>query len=286
MERSWLHRQRKKIVYTGLALITFLAILTVYALWIEPNRFVVTRHVLQGATSSRSVPFSFVQISDLHLKKFNDRARQIAKTVNQLDPDAVIFTGDSIDRAEQLAGFEQFLDLLAKKTPKYAIMGNWEYWAGLDERSLRQIYAARNCRLLVNETVAYTHRGTPITITGLDDLVGKPDLTKALKDTDARSNRILLMHAPAYWDRLSPEEKELLQQGRSQYALSGHTHGGQISFFGFTPLLPQNSGRYASGWYRDSIVPLYVSRGLGISVLPVRVGVIPEIAYFEWFASN
>ncbi len=59
--------------------------------------------------------------------------------------------------------------------------------------------------------------------------------------------------------------------------LSGHTHGGQLSLFGFAPLRPNGSGRYVSGWYRDGAIALYVSRGLGVSILPVRIGVVPEI---------
>ena len=64
--------------------------------------------------------------------------------------------------------------------------------------------------------------------------------------------------------------------------LSGHTHGGQVTFGGWAPVTPVGSGRYVAGWYRGSAIPLYVSRGLGETALPIRFGCPPEIAVFEW----
>ncbi|MBD2248937.1 metallophosphoesterase [Nostoc sp. FACHB-888] len=93
---------------------------------IEPNRFVVTRHQLNQQITSKKNSFNIVQISDLHLKQFNNRAQHIAEQVNKLNPNIVLFTGDSIDQVEQLDGFDRFLSLLDKQTAKYAIMGNWE----------------------------------------------------------------------------------------------------------------------------------------------------------------
>jgi predicted MPP superfamily phosphohydrolase len=64
--------------------------------------------------------------------------------------------------------------------------------------------------------------------------------------------------------------------------LAGHTHGGQIRFFGFAPVLPRGSGGYVSGWYRGrSRLPMYVSRGIGTSLLRARFGAPPEIPVFE-----
>ncbi|MCC5652452.1 hypothetical protein LC609_22030 [Nostoc sp. XA013] len=59
-----------------------------------------------------------------------------------------------------------------------------------------------------------------------------------------------------------------------------------MPLFGFVALCPSDSGRYLSGWYRDSAIALYVSRELGVSILPVRMGVVPEISYFEWFLNS
>jgi predicted MPP superfamily phosphohydrolase len=64
--------------------------------------------------------------------------------------------------------------------------------------------------------------------------------------------------------------------------LSGHTHGGQIAPFGVALKLPHGSGGYVAGWYRGDGVPLYVSRGIGTSLVPIRIGATPELAQFDW----
>jgi predicted MPP superfamily phosphohydrolase len=64
--------------------------------------------------------------------------------------------------------------------------------------------------------------------------------------------------------------------------LSGHTHGGQIAPFGIAIKLPHGSGGYVSGWSRDDGGPLYVSRGIGTSLVPIRIGATPELAQFDW----
>jgi uncharacterized protein len=276
-------KKRKKSLFILLTITISLGLLILYAFIIEPNRFVVTRHQINQQFITKNNSFKVVQISDLHLKQFNGRAQRIAEQVNKLNPNIVLFTGDSIDKAEQIEGFESFLSLLNKQTAKYAIMGNWEYWAGIDLERLTKIYAAYNCRLLVNESTLYNYGDRPILITGLDDLVGKPDLIKSLQGIPPQPNHLLLAHSPAYRDSFSSDELAKIRQYKPRYMLSGHTHGGQLSLFGFTPLRPNGSGHYVSGWYRDGAIAMYVSRGLGVSVLPVRIGVVPEIGYFEWF---
>ena len=276
-------KKRKKSLFILLTITISLCLLILYGFIIEPNSFVVTRHQLNQQFTSKKNSFKIVQISDLHLKQFNIRAQRIAEQVNNLNPNIVLFTGDSIDKVEQIEGFSRFLSLLNKQTVKYAIMGNWEYWAGVDLKRLTKIYATYNCRLLVNESIIHNYGDRSILITGLDDLVSKPDLIKSLQGFRPQQNQLLLAHSPAYRDSFSSDELAKIRQYKPRYMLSGHTHGGQLSLFGFTPIRPNGSGRYVSGWYRDGAIAMYVSRGLGVSILPVRIGVVPEIGYFEWF---
>jgi uncharacterized protein len=283
LKRRSNRKKTKKYLFAAIVSIVALSIVIIYGLFVEPNRFTVSRHILGEALDSRSIPLKLIQISDLHLKQFNSRARQIAAQIEQLEPDLIVFTGDSIDRFDRLQELEQFLSLLSDRIPKYAILGNWEHWAGVDLDRLDEIYADRNCHLLVNESIAYERDFQHLLITGLDDSVNKPNLSLSLQNIAPSPNHLLLAHSPVYRDAFSPTELKLLNEYKPQYMFSGHTHGGQLSFFGFVPLRPPNSGRYVSGWYRDGNIPLYVSRGLGVSVLPVRIGAVPEIAYFEWF---
>lgn len=113
---------------------------------------------------------------------------------------------------------------------------------------------------------------------GLDDLVGgRPDTRRAFAGTEAADAHLLLAHCPEHRDRLAlaPSPFEAAVPSAADPAeitmmLSGHTHGGQVNLFGWAPMLPQGSGRYVRGWFRDpGRVPLYVCRGIGTSVLPV-----------------
>lgn len=181
-------QKTKKKRYILIFIITVLALLPIYAFSIEPNLFVVTNHRLNPETPSNHDIIKIVQISDLHLKKFNDRAQRIAEQVNKLQPDIVVFTGDSVDKSEQIDGYDRFLSLLDRQTAKYAILGNWEYIARVDLERLTQIYAAYNCHLLVNESILYKQGDRNLLITGIDDLVGKPNLAKSLQNISPNPN--------------------------------------------------------------------------------------------------
>ena len=276
----WKIRKKRYIL---LFIVTFLALLAIYAFSIEPSLLVVSRYRLNPELATNQDSLKIVQISDLHLKKFNHRTQQIVEQVNQLHPDIIVLTGDSIDKAEQINGYDRFLSLLDRKITKYAILGNWEYKSKVDLATLTRIYNTYDCRLLVNESALYQKGNQRLLITGVDDLVGEPNLTKSLQNISPNPNHLLLSHSPAYIDEISTDELKTLGDYKPQYMLSGHTHGGQISLFGFTPIRPPGSGNYVSGWYQTNSVDVYVSRGLGISVLPLRIGTVPEISYFEWF---
>lgn len=245
---------------------------------IEPNHLEVTRHQL---TAVGDLPFTFVQISDLHLKAVNRHAQRTAEAANALKPDMMLLTGDSVDEAHKLAELGAFMDLLEPRTPKFAILGNWEHWAGVSIPQLARLYEKRNCRLLVNETAAYEHQGHSLLITGLDSAVGGvSDPALALQGGVSTPNHIVLAHCPIQREQLSAWPG--FTDYRVACILSGHTHGGQITFWGLAPMVPRGSGRYVRGWYRDDKPPLYVSRGVGTSIIAARLACEPEIGHFAW----
>ncbi|HST62928.1 MAG TPA: metallophosphoesterase, partial [Longimicrobium sp.] len=226
---------------------------------------------------------------DLHLKSVDAMHRRMAARVNALRPDLVLFTGDSVDRADRLGTFAELLALFDPRTPKYAILGNWEHWSGVDTGELADVYRRANGRLLVNESAVHDVGGRALRVTGLDDLVGgRPDARRAFAGGDAADAHLLLAHCPEHRDRLDLPPLPFdggapaaADASRITMMLSGHTHGGQVNVLGWTPVLPRGSGRYVRGWFRDAgRVPLYVSRGIGTSVVPVRLGAPPEVAVF------
>lgn len=254
----------------------------------EPNRLAVSRHTLGTGGKQENRSLTFVQLSDLHLQRIGDHERRVAASVNGLRPDFIVFTGDSVDKLRGLKPLADFLGLLKRETPKFAILGNREYFVGMDFGRLRAIYRQANGRLLVNETAVYQRRGTECLISGVDDLLdGAPDLDRALRGVSPRPNHLLLVHCPAYRDQLAArmEGDRYVTGGKSftlPWVLSGHTHGGQVTLFGFPPVLPTGSGGYCSGWYGERPPRLYVSRGIGTSTVPVRLMATPEIACFRW----
>jgi predicted MPP superfamily phosphohydrolase len=255
-----------------------LAALGIAARWVEPDRVVVTRHMI-GEPSNGVPALRLVQLTDLHLQGVGAHEERVARAVRGLAPDILLLTGDAIDRRDRLEVLAGFLTLLPRSIPVYATLGNWEHWAEVDLAGLAAVYGRHGARLLVNESIRVEHAGRAMLLTGLDDnTAGRPDLSLALAGTEHAPNHLLLAHSPVYRDQLA-------RTGRAEgvdLVLSGHTHGGQVQLLGWAPLRPRGSGRYVNGWYRDRSPHLYVSRGIGTSVLPVRFGAPPEVACFSW----
>jgi len=249
---------------------------------VEPRCVTITRHVLGVPDASRAT-MRLVQLSDLHLHGVGSHERRIAAAVGRLAPDVVLVTGDAIDRPDRLGALAAFLGLLPPRTSGYATLGNWEHWAGVDLAGLRRVYAAAGIRLLVDETAEHRHRGSDVLFTGVDDATGgHPDVEQALRGVAPRANHLLLGHSPAYRDRLTTGAPGALSPYSITCMLAGHTHGGQVAPLGHALVLPRGSGSYVKGWYEGPPLDMYVSRGLGTSVLPLRLGSPPEIAVFDW----
>jgi predicted MPP superfamily phosphohydrolase len=258
------------------------------AFLLEPYRVTATRHRIGAQQGPASRRLTLVQLTDLHLRRIGHHEQHIARMVNDLKPHVVVFTGDIINDMGGLDLLGRFLRLLDPQLPKYAVYGNWEHKGEVSVPQLAEVYRQGNGRLLVNETVVHRHGDVACLITGVDDLVaGHPDINRALAGVEPLKNHLLLAHCPAYRDQLaSSRETGLSAENRERFAvefmLAGHTHGGQVTFFGYAPYLPSGCGRYLRGWYEDALPRLYVSRGLGTTSLPVRFMAPPEIACFHW----
>lgn len=267
--------------------------LAAYARFGETGRLAITHPALDLRPRPDTQLLTIAQISDLHLQRVGELHRRVARSVAAAKPGLVVITGDSVDRAEKLPALAEFLALLDPRVPGYAILGNWEHWGGVDLDALTKLYARHNIRLLVNETAIHPVGARHLAITGLDDLVGgRPNLARAVEGAEAADARILLAHCPEHRDRLRDSPPMLLGGTAVRTSvdvdalgfrmmLSGHTHGGQVAPLGLAMVLPPGSGRYVRGWYRDpGEIPMYVSRGIGTSMLPVRLGSVPEVAVF------
>lgn len=242
--------------------------------WYEPQALQVERTIVPLDSHGGTV--RLVQISDLHLSRFNRYFSKVASQVASLQPDLIVLTGDYLEEERNIRGVLSFLRELKAPHGIYAVQGNWEYWSRLEGENLRRHFAGAGVKLLINERADLEINGRALSILGLDYPSSADYLHRLQQDIDPRRFNLLLSHVPAFAHEQLNEQISLI--------LSGHTHGGQVRLPYLPPFyLPRFSGRFVAGFYQVSQhrIPLYVSRGVGTSVLPVRFFCRPEVGLFE-----
>jgi len=245
-----------------LGLFVAIAALVVYARFVEPRRIEVTKHALAARVTS---PIKIAHITDLHTSGFGPLEQKLVFLVRQENPDLIVITGDTVD-AGDLRPARDFLANLSAPLGVWIVRGNWENWTVKEDE--RTFYSSLGARFLVNEGALARK---DIWIAGLDDPAsGKPDLAKALEGAPAAAFKLVLLHSPDFFQEVG---------GHCDLALAGHTHGGQVVLPAFGPVwLPQGGKRYLRGWFTLNRSHLFVNRGIGTSVLPVRLRARPELA--------
>ena len=243
-------------------------------LWLEPRG--VRIETLPVATAQPGRPVRVVQISDLHLEDFDGYMQTIPGLVAGMNPDLIVLTGDYLEEERNIRGVLDFLRQLRAPHGVFAVQGNWEYWSRLEGENLRRHFAGVGVRLLINERVDVEVNGQKLSVLGLDYPSSADQLRRLQAQADPGRFNLLLSHVPAF-----PHEQLERSIG---LVLCGHTHGGQVRLPLLPPLyLPRFSGRFVAGLYRvgPHQTPLYVNRGIGTSVLPVRFNCRPEITVVE-----
>ncbi len=244
------------------------------SVWYEPQALQVEK--ISFPTNSTGGPIRLLQVSDLHLSSFNSYFAKVAKQVADLQPDLIVLTGDYLEEERNIRGVLSFLKELNATHGIYAVQGNWEYWSRLEGENLRRHFAGAGVKLLINERADLEINGHALSIFGLDYPSSNDHLHQLQMEVDPQRFNLLLSHVPAFSHEQLNEHINLV--------LSGHTHGGQVRLPFLPPLyLPRYSGRFVAGFYQVSQhrIPLYVSRGVGTSVLPLRFFCRPEISLFE-----
>ena len=212
--------------------------------------------------------FSIVQLTDLHTGMTIDRdfVQRVVDRANALAPDLIALTGDLVDGP--VASLREDIAPLAQlRAPHgvFAVTGNHEYYAGVDEW-IEEI-TRLGARYLRNERVVIGDAAASFDLAGVDDysaheyLGHGEDLPKATAGRDERRALVLLAHQPR-------QVKTAAEHG-VDLQLSGHTHGGQIWPWHYIVRIQQ--GGLLAGSYRHRDTQLYVSRGCGYWGPPVRV---------------
>ncbi len=264
---------RRKFIKRGI--LASIGLVLLDSLWFE--KYVIDWNYFDISKSPEN-KIKIVQITDLHFEQLRCFHKSIANKINVLKPDLIFITGDSVDKTEKIESLNEFLQLIDNSIKKFAITGNWEYWGKVNLEKLKNTYTQNNCELFINENRRFSIRNREISIIGIDDFVGgKPDFLKALKNLKATDTNVVLSHCPQHRDVISKQKGKL----NIDLVLSGHTHGGQITFLGIVPFKPQGSGNYLKGWYKEKEPKMYVSKGIGTSILPIRFGARAEMVVMD-----
>ena len=244
--------------------------------WFEKYIISWTEYDISGREDQK---IKSIQITDMHLDEIKTFHHAIALRINKEQPDVLFITGDAINYSSRLPLLGNFLGLIDHSIYKVAILGNVEYSGNVDIRALKKVYHDNNGELLVNENCSLKKGNRTLNIIGLDDYIGgNADFYKAAKNVDKSLETIVLNHCPGYRDDIERINRRL--GTKIKLILSGHTHGGQITFFGKILYTPGGSGRYVKGWYESEETKMYVSKGIGTSVIPVRFGARAEASIF------
>lgn len=216
-----------------------------------------------------------IHFSDVHLGHFmgtNDLQAVVA-VIQEEHPDVICFTGDLVDESiSPLAAAVPILSQLQAPLGKFAVLGNHDYRID-QQKSVQEGLTASGFEVLENRHVVVTKNGESLYIAGVEDVLhGKPDLARAIADIPEGENVILLAHEPDFADEAAKHPIHL--------QLSGHSHGGQVRLPWIGHLVtPPLARKYVQGLHRvgPDQMPVYTNRGLGTTILPVRLFCRPEI---------
>jgi uncharacterized protein len=222
-------------------------------------------------------PFDGVRVlflSDVHAGPFLSRsalARAFARLAT-LRPDIVIHGGDmATSNVHEIRCHEDAVSGLTGPLGAFAVFGNHDHYTG-DIEGVGRFFESCGVRMLHNDAIAVSRDGALIALSGIDDWnSGSPDLDRAMvrsQEVAPDAPIVLISHNP-------DASLEAAARGVS-LTLSGHTHGGQVRIPGAPVLVRMSRFRLDEGRFTHNDAHIIVSRGLGVSGLPIRVFCPPE----------
>ena len=275
------HRKEKTARYPS-RLGKFLALLPAGCILLYPL-YLATRLDLEECTYRHAaLPPAFdglkiVYVSDIHYGTYfkKDRLEKLVERINALEADILLLGGDYAEDSQGALEFWQMKPPFRAKTAVFCVFGNHD--RTLPEENFLPIQNAMKAAgvlPLVNDVYMLEKDGHTLAFAGPDDYYnGYPDLEKLARLSQAADFTVFLPHTPD----ILPKSYQLPEGPFYQLALCGHTHGGQVAFFGYAPKPSSELGnRYRSGWYHEEGTDILVSNGVGTSLLPVRLGARPQ----------
>ena len=276
MKKRISQRDRTLLRVKVACLTTALVMSAFYVVW-ENNAIEVSYYTYETGRYTSGTPFRIVQVTDLHNKAFGADSRYLVDVIRRANPDIIVMTGDLVDRNRTDIPFGiRFMQQAAEIAPTYFVCGNHEQGLPKEEYdALIDGIEASGCAVMQNEWVSLNCGTFDCNLIGLRFA----RLTDGTLDEIMPQNgdlNILLAHAPDYLDYYAARDIDLV--------FAGHAHGGQfrIPFVGGVYAPGQGFWpKYTDGVYRQGNTTMVVSRGLGNSVIPVRLNNRPEIVVVD-----
>lgn len=265
---------------TGLASAPLLAIsaTAVYARFIEPHYY----RIAEQDIFIRDLPpafenFRITQITDIHHSRIVgiDEVDRVVNLTKSTKPDLIALTGD------YTTTYRRFIEPCAAtlgnlNAPEgvWAVLGNHDHYT--DPELTTRALERHHIPVLNNANTVLKRGSETLQLVGIDDWSwARSDWKRAFNGVDQNRPSVLLSHQPAVLDLAQTQNVSLI--------LSGHTHGGQVTFplIGAPARLATKDLKYAHGFFRRGDTQLYVSSGTGVIGLPVRLGARPEIVVLK-----
>ena len=270
-----------------LLLATLIVSIGFWGFFVEPRMLVVEKMSLRIKNLPPSLNnLKIVHLTDLHSRGFGKKERRVLSILSQLKPDFVFITGDIVD--EKTRDFESCQRFWKKLSENYqarifGVYGNHEHLIK-NFGKLGNLLQESGIKILNNESVilkkenGFTYSvgdsmvSDGIYLIGVDDpYLGYDNIDKAMEGIKEDNPKILLAHSPEIYRKVKDKNIDLI--------LVGHTHGCQVNIPPFCHLfLPMKyDKKYKRGLFKEGSSYMYVNRGIGEIVVPMRLNALPEI---------
>lgn len=263
-------------------LILLIILITCFSIW-QNNDIVVSSYQITSDKITKEIDgFRIVQVSDLHNKDFGNR---LIGHIKKLNPNIILVTGDIIDRrSKDIDTAVEFLYEAVNIAPVFYVTGNHEASSPFYEE-LQNAMESLHVFQLDDASFEYNYNGEKIQLLGLRDPAFSFDLMYSNSDSgnSVLKEKILQQKKETAFNILlshRPELFHIYQETEVDLVFSGHAHGGQVRLPFIGGIVAPNQGffpKYTSGTHSNGDTTLVISRGLGNSIIPVRVFNRPEV---------
>ena len=215
------------------------------------------------------------QLTDIHHGPYLalKHVHEAVSLALQQKPDIFVITGDlSHKHSRYVLPAWDAMSPLQAPLGVWGVMGNHDWWHGIGPS--RRGAEKAGVDIIDNRAVSLVRGGERLWLAGVGDMwEDEQDLSGALNRVPLDEPAVLLTHNPDY--------AEEMDDARVKLMLAGHSHGGQICPPLMGPLKVPNKMKYAMGLVRTTVSQIYISRGIGMSILPFRFNCRPEMPVFE-----